>query len=155
MADTKSTGLSNGDLARDLEKIKGFDKPKVKKDAFESEDVTFTIEVNDESYFYANKEDRDNDFKTLKLFLSGKPFLQVVTNKFIDFMTDENGTGMINIQKTLKKKGVFKVEDLLNECGYIPSQIIKNKRSVPKYLRDNEYMGSFEVYPSNFIIIFV
>ena len=33
MADTKSTGLSNGDLARDLEKIKGFDKPKVKKDA--------------------------------------------------------------------------------------------------------------------------
>ena len=66
----KKTGLLNGDLAFDLEKIKGYDKPKIKKDGYENEEVVYTIEVNDNSYMYLNNKDRDEDFVMLKKHLS-------------------------------------------------------------------------------------
>jgi hypothetical protein len=155
MATKKNTGLHNGDLSFDIEKIKGYDKPKVKKDAFENEEVTYTIEVNDESYFYADKKDRDEDFATLKKLLSGKIVLQIKTKEFVKFMTDDNGTDITEVAKKLIKKGSFTVEDLLSTCGYIPSNCISNKTKVPNELRLDESYGEFEVYPENFIILFV
>lgn len=154
MSSTTLTGLINVDLARDIEKIKSYDKPKIKKDSYENEDVIFTIEVNDNSYMYFGKSERDKDYAQLKKILK-KPFLYVKKKAFIDFMTDENGTGMLNIIKKLHKNGKFTVEDLLEDCEYMPSSVIKNKNSVPKELRDNEYMNEFEVYPENFVVILV
>jgi hypothetical protein len=63
----KKFNFKNGDLIRDLEKIKSYDSPKIKKDEMENdgEDI-FTIEVNDVSYFYVNKDDRNADIKILK-----------------------------------------------------------------------------------------
>ena len=59
-------GLSNGDLAFDLEKIKGYHRPKLVKSWFENDgEKTYTIEVSDSSYFYINVEDRDEDFRKL------------------------------------------------------------------------------------------
>lgn len=148
------TGLIHGDLAFDIEKIKSYDKPKLKKDSYENEDVIFTIEVNDNSYMYFGKSERDKDYAQLKKILK-KPFLYVKKKAFIDFMTDENGTGMVSIIKKLHKNGKFTVEDLLEDCGYMPSSVIKNKNSVPKQLRDNEYNNDFEINPENFVIILV
>lgn len=59
-------GLSNGDLAFDLEKIKDYHRPKLVKSSFENDgETTYTIEVLDNSYFYVNVEDRDEDFRKL------------------------------------------------------------------------------------------
>ena len=58
--------LSNGDLSRDLEKIKDYHRPKLVKSSFENDgETTYTIEVLDNSYFYVNIEDRDEDFRKL------------------------------------------------------------------------------------------
>lgn len=153
MANKNKTGLHNGDLSFDIEKIKGYDKPKIKKDAFESEEVTYTIEVNDISYFYADKKDRDEDFIALKKMLAGQTVLLVRKAGFVDFMTDENGIGMFTVAKKLIKKGSFTIEDLLKICAYIPSSIIKNKSKVPKQLQLNKVDNNFEVFPENFIVV--
>ena len=59
-------GLSNGDLSRDLEKIKDYHRPKTVKSSFENDgETTYTIEVLDNSYFYVNETDRDEDFRKL------------------------------------------------------------------------------------------
>lgn len=155
MANTKTTGLINGDLAFDLEKLRGYDKPKVKKDAYENEEVVFTIEVNDSSYMYLSKTDRDKDFAILKRYLAGKPFLQIKTVPFVEFMTDENGIGMLSVANKLIKKGSFTLEDLVASCEYIPSHIIRGKTKIPKELRNNEVIGEFEVSPNNFIVVLV
>ena len=63
----KKFNFLNGDLKRDLEKIKNYDSPKIKKDEMENDgEDMFTIEVADNSYFYVNKADRNADIKTLK-----------------------------------------------------------------------------------------
>jgi len=156
MANKKNTGFHNGDLAFDLEKIKGYDKPKIKKDSYENEDVVYTIEVNDNSYMYFGKKERDKDYKTLSdIIFLGKPLLKVKTADFVEFMTDENGTDIQEIADKLIKKGSFTLEDLVETCGYIPSRVIKGKTKVPKDLRDNEEDGDFEVSPENFIVLLV
>ena len=63
MTDTK---FLNSDLSRDLEKIKDYHRPKLVKSSFENEgETTHTIEVLDNSYFYVNETDRDEDFRKL------------------------------------------------------------------------------------------
>lgn len=155
MANTKLTGLNNGDLAFDLEKIKDYDKPTVKKDEYENEDVVFTIEVNDQSYMYLDKSDRDKDYKLLKKHLSGKLVLLIKTAPFVYFMTDENGTDIQEIATKLIKKGSFSLKDLVETCAYIPSQVIQNKMIVPKNFKSNCSFGNFEVNPKDFILILV
>jgi len=61
-----NTKFLNSDLSRDLEKIKDYHRPKMVKDEMENdgEDV-YTIEVLDNSYFYVNESDRDEDFRKL------------------------------------------------------------------------------------------
>jgi hypothetical protein len=59
--------MNNGDLAFDLEKIKGFDAPITIAKAFdENLDVPFAIDVEDGSYFYGNEAERDADYEALK-----------------------------------------------------------------------------------------
>lgn len=154
MANIKLTGLTNGNLAFELEKIKCYDKPKVKKQEFQNDvhGIVFTIEVNDSSYFYGSKKERDKDLATLKKHLVGKPVIHVNTKQFVEFMTDDNGTEMDEVAKILIKKGSYTVEDMLSNCGYIPSSIIKNKNKVPKEFRDAEIDGDFEVNPENCIV---
>lgn len=56
----------NGDLSNDLSKLLDFDEKVMKKDEIEEDsEITYCIDVNDQSYFYANMDDRDKDFKTL------------------------------------------------------------------------------------------
>jgi len=84
-----------------------------------------------------------------------KPVLKVDKNKFINTMCDENGVDMSDVAKFLKKKGSFTLEDLVSITGYISSNQIKDKKSVPKELRDSEDEEGFEVYPTNFQVVFV
>jgi hypothetical protein len=70
MAKKKSNFL-NGDLIRDLEKIKSYDSPKIKKDELENDgENIYIMDVNDSAYFYVNKADRNADVKTLKEYLA-------------------------------------------------------------------------------------
>lgn len=70
MAKKKSNFL-NGDLIRDLEKIKSYDSPKIKKDELENDGTDiYIMDVNDSAYFYVNKKDRDSDVKALKEYLA-------------------------------------------------------------------------------------
>jgi len=84
-----------------------------------------------------------------------KPILKVRLNKFVDFMTDENGVDICVVADTLKGGESFTVKHLLDTCGYIPSNLIVNKRTVPKVLRDNAVGSDFEVQPTDFKILFV
>lgn len=71
MATTKKLILNHTNLAFDLDKIKGYDKPTIKKSRFKNDvhDEIFTIEINDNSYFFYNKEERDADVTILKELL--------------------------------------------------------------------------------------
>jgi len=155
MGNRKTTGLIHTDLAFDLEKLKGYDKPKVRKDGYTNEEVVYTIEVNDQTYQYFQKKDRDADCKLLKRHLAGVPVLQIKTKEFVTFMTDDDGTDMRTIAKSLIKKGSFTIEELLEDCSYIPSRAIANIKKIPKELRNGENDGDFEVYPDDFIVLFV
>jgi hypothetical protein len=63
MTDTK---FLNSDLSRDLEKIKDYHRPKLSKDEMENDgEDMYTIEVLDNTYFYVNESDRDEDFRKL------------------------------------------------------------------------------------------
>lgn len=66
--------MKNQNLNFDLEKIKSYDAISIKKDSFKNEvhNKIYTIEVNDNSYFYSNKEERNVDLKKLKSILKVK-----------------------------------------------------------------------------------
>ena len=57
------TELSNSNLRRDIEKHQSADEVDISIDFHVTE---WVIDVNDSSYFYANKADRDKDCDTLK-----------------------------------------------------------------------------------------
>lgn len=84
-----------------------------------------------------------------------KPVLVINKSKFIDFMLDgEDGIELSDIKQILKKKNSFNLKDMVKKCGYIPSDIIKNK--IPKKLRlEVEGLKYFEVTPSEFNVIIV
>ena len=65
----KKFNFHNGDLIRDLEKIKGYDSVKIGKDELKDDGV-YIMDVNDSAYFYVNKKDRDSDVKALKEYLA-------------------------------------------------------------------------------------
>jgi hypothetical protein len=67
----KKFNFLNGDLIRDLEKIKSYDSPQIKKDEMENDgENIYVMDVNDSAYFYVNKTDRNSDVKTLKEYLA-------------------------------------------------------------------------------------
>lgn len=60
----------NGDLGFEWEKHLRADKPTVKKDKYHNgEEITWVIDINDDSYFYYNKMERDIDFALAKKLL--------------------------------------------------------------------------------------
>lgn len=54
----------SSELASSLEKIIGYDSINIDADKIENEDI-YTIEINDQSFFYYNEEERNADLKTL------------------------------------------------------------------------------------------
>jgi len=65
----KTPKFSNGDLQKELEKIKRYDSLKIKKDEYKDENTTtYTVEVNDNSYLYANSKERNSDLNLLKTY---------------------------------------------------------------------------------------
>lgn len=70
LSETKEPMFNSGQLSFDIDKISSYDSPQIKKESYKTEgETTYTIEVNDESYLYPNKEERDQDFKELKSLL--------------------------------------------------------------------------------------
>lgn len=60
--------LINSNLSFELERIKSYDKITLKQDEF-ANDVhkkIYTIEANDNSFFYEDEEERDKDLALLK-----------------------------------------------------------------------------------------
>lgn len=65
--------MNNENLKFDLEKIKSFDLPiKVEKSFIldNNFDYPFIIDVNDNSYFYAEEKERDDDYNNLLKYLN-------------------------------------------------------------------------------------
>ena len=70
--------MNNTDLKRDLEKIKRWQesietdtqKIAISKEVDYNLDYPYAIDVEDESYFYANESKRDDDFKKLSKILT-------------------------------------------------------------------------------------
>jgi hypothetical protein len=59
--------FNNGDLNFEIEKIKSFDAPiSISKEFDKNLDYPFAIDIEDESYFYANQDERDFDYELLK-----------------------------------------------------------------------------------------
>jgi hypothetical protein len=65
----KKFNFHNGDLIRDLEKIKDYDSVKIGKDEIKDDGV-YIMDVNDSAYFYVNKSERNEDVKALKEYLA-------------------------------------------------------------------------------------
>ncbi len=63
---TDNKQFSNSDLISDLERILSYNKPISVGKAFDSNlEHPFAIDVEENSFFYANGEDRDSDYKLL------------------------------------------------------------------------------------------
>jgi len=83
-----------------------------------------------------------------------KPVLKVYKKKFLDFMMDSDGVDTSAIKRALNKKGSFTLEDIVKNCGYIPSDAIKSP--VAKGMMTEDYgKGDFEVDPADFTVKFV
>jgi hypothetical protein len=67
----------NNDLQFELEKIKSFDAPITVAKAYEEElNNHYAIDVEDSSYWYAEQDDRDEDFEKLKSILPNFTFIE-------------------------------------------------------------------------------
>ena len=70
--------FNNNDLTFNIEKIESFDTPiTVSKEYDDNLDYPFALDVEDESYFYLNKKERDEDFETLKINLPKLSFIEL------------------------------------------------------------------------------
>lgn len=59
--------LTNWDLSRDIERIEGFNLPITVSRAYDSNlDYPYAIDIEDTSYWYLDKRDRDHNFEVLK-----------------------------------------------------------------------------------------
>ena len=68
----------NNDLTNDIEKIESFDVPiTVKKDYDSNLDYPYILDVEDNSYFYANESDQNNDFDLLKSSMPKFSFVEL------------------------------------------------------------------------------
>jgi len=62
----KKFSFNNGDLQNNIEKIMTYSSLEVYKDRYDDLNLPFTIEVNDNSYFYANILERNQDYLLLR-----------------------------------------------------------------------------------------
>ena len=59
--------FNNGDLESDFEKIMTYNILGINKSKDSNLDLPFIIDINDTSYFYGNKLERNQDFALLQL----------------------------------------------------------------------------------------
>ncbi len=70
--------FNNGDLSTDFQKIISFDVPiTVSKEYDSNLDYPFAIDVEDTSYFYAEEEERNEDFEKLKELIPTLSFIEL------------------------------------------------------------------------------
>lgn len=70
--------FNNGDLSNDIQKIESFDLPiTVAKAVDFNLDYPYAIDVEDSSYWYANEEERDEDFEKLKSIVPQFSFVEL------------------------------------------------------------------------------
>ena len=68
----------NGDLSFEIEKIKSFDAPiSISKEYDANLDYPFAIDVEDNSYFYPEQKERDEDYEKLKLIVPQFSFVEL------------------------------------------------------------------------------
>lgn len=71
LTDYRVTQLTNSQLRFDVEKIKSYDRPiAIETEVDNNFDDPYTLEINDNSYFYTNEQDRNNDFDLIKKILA-------------------------------------------------------------------------------------
>ena len=63
--------FNNNDLKNDIEKIKGYNTAEIKSSCDKNLDATYILDINDSSYFYTYREERDADLEKLKSILKG------------------------------------------------------------------------------------
>lgn len=69
--------FNNGDLRFNIQKIQYFDAPITVAKAFDNNlDYPFAIDVEDSSYFYANIEERNEDFEKLNSIMPQFSFVE-------------------------------------------------------------------------------
>lgn len=69
--------FNNGDLSFDIQKIESFDVPIVVGKSYdENLDYPFALDVEDTSYWYAEREQRDEDFDKLKHIIPKFSFVE-------------------------------------------------------------------------------
>ena len=67
----------NDDLNFEIEKIKEFDLPiTVSKSYDDIFDYSFSLDIEDSTYWYATKEERDKDFETLKILIPNFTYVE-------------------------------------------------------------------------------
>ena len=72
------TIFNNSQLTFDVERIQNFDVPITVAKAFDSNlDYPFAIDVEDESYFYPEQAERDEDFERLKSIVPKFSFVEL------------------------------------------------------------------------------
>ncbi len=67
--------FNNNDLKNDIEKIKGYNTAEIKSSCDKNLDAPYILDINDSSYFYTYREERDVDFERIKAILKNLPFL--------------------------------------------------------------------------------
>jgi hypothetical protein len=103
--------FGDSDLAFDLEKIKAYDKPKIKKGTFKNElkETVYTIEVNDVSYFYYEKVGRNEDCALLKELLKSDNVVakkKLIRKRVMDLLNVSMKAAIKNIDKAIKSGSV-------------------------------------------------
>ena len=74
----KRVKFNNADLSFDIEKIESFDVPITISKGYDSNlDYPFAIDVEDTSYWYAEREERDVDFEKLKSIVPKFSFVEL------------------------------------------------------------------------------
>jgi hypothetical protein len=62
--------FNNGDLGFSLERIKSFDAPiSISKEFDSNLNYPYAIDIEDESFFYPEQKERDDDYEKLRLSL--------------------------------------------------------------------------------------
>lgn len=70
--------FNNGDLSFDIQKIKSFDAPITVAKSYEPNlDYPFGIDVEDTSYWYAEEQERNEDFEKLKSIVPRFSFVEL------------------------------------------------------------------------------
>lgn len=73
-----NTKFHNDDLTFDISDIQSFDVPITVAKSFDDDmDNKFALDVEDSSYWYANENDRDNDFELLKTIVPQFSFIHI------------------------------------------------------------------------------